>query len=179
MKKYWLILFLILVGSGTVSAQERKGVSMELESLVPMYLFGGAHIAVSLNVDNFRFRASCIDGGNYDFEPNNETFERNLGVGCGVFAGTFLNDNWHIYLFVERQRYIVTKRDSLVQATFDVWDVGPGIGYQYFIWDETYIQPALHLYYRSSQTKQIDGIDYSLRNLDLSAVFRVGYRFHW
>jgi hypothetical protein len=120
---------------------------------------------------------SCIDGGDYDYEPNNDQFERNLGRGCGVFAGYFINDHWHIYLFLEKQSYIVTKRDSDVSEKFNVIDFGPGIGYQYFFYKKLYIEPAVHLYWRNSQTKTIDGSEYKLREFDLSPVIRVGVQF--
>lgn len=158
-------------------AAEEKPPQLEVESLFPMFLMGGSHLAVGLRQNQWRLRASCIDGGNYDFEPDNDTFERNLSKGCGLFMGYFFHQGWHAYLFIERQEYIVTRRDTGVSATFPVTDIGPGIGYQYFLTRDIYLQPALHLYWRKKAEKTIDGIDYTLRNIDLSPVLRLGYQF--
>ncbi|MEQ1534214.1 MAG: hypothetical protein HOO97_02875 [Sideroxydans sp.] len=152
-------------------------VKWEVESLVPIYFFGGSHAAIGARVDDWRVRTSCIDGGRYDYEPKNQAVERNLGKGCGVFLGYFFTPNWEVYLFVEKQSYQVTHRTTLETHRFDVIDVGPGVGYQYFIGKDFYVQPALHLYWRPSQSKVIGGSNYSLPNTDISVVARLGYRF--
>lgn len=165
-----------LLSSQVFAAGENQP-QVEVESLFPMFLMDGYHLAVGLRRNQWRLRASCIDGGNYDFEPNNETFERNLGKGCGLFMGYFFRQGWHAYLFIERQEYIVTRRDTSVSATFPVTDIGPGIGYQYFFTRNVYLQPALHLYWHEKAEKTIDGIDYTLRNIDISPTLRLGYQF--
>lgn len=153
------------------------GTKFEIESLFPMYFYGGRHLAVGVRVDDVRIRASCIDGGRYDYEPDNPTFERNLGTGCGAFLGYFFAPNWEIYLFVEKQNYVVRNRANMATQRFDVIDIGPGIGYQYFFDENIYIQPAVHLYWRPSQKGVIGGTNYLLRETDLSAVVRLGYQF--
>lgn len=153
------------------------GAKFEIESLFPMYFYGGSHLAVGVRGGDVRMRVSCIDGGRYDYEPGNPIFERNLGTGCGVFLGYFFAPNWEIYLFVEKQNYVVTNRGNRAAQRFDVIDVGPGIGYQYFLTRNVYVQPALHLYWRTSQDSVIGGTNYSLRETDLSPVIRVGVQF--
>ena len=159
------------------SAAEENPYRIEVESLFPMFLMGGYHLAIGVRKGQWRLRASCIDGGNYDYEPNNSMFKRNLGKGCGLFLGYFFSQGWHAYLFVERQEYTVTRRDTGIHATFPVTDIGPGIGYQYFFDKNIYLQPALHLYWRKSARKTIGGIDYSLPNFDFSPTLRLGYQF--
>jgi hypothetical protein len=163
--------------SGAVFAERDKHSQLEIETLFPMFFMNGYHLAVGLRQNQWRLRASCIDGGNYDYEPNNDVFERNLGKGCGLFMGHFFDRHWHAYLFIERQEYIVTRRSSGASATFRVTDIGPGLGYQYFLTKDLYLQPALHLYWREKASKTIDGIDYTLRNSDVSLTVRLGYQF--
>ena len=158
-------------------ASEDVELTYEFESLVPMYFYGGYHLAAGVRYKAYRFRVSCIDGGNFDYEASDNNFERNLGTGCGVFAGYFLNENLHVYGYVENQSYIVTKRNSGIQAKFDVVDIGGGVGYQYFLTTKIYVQPALHLYWRKPQTKTIDGSDYTLRAVDILPTVRIGYQF--
>jgi len=167
----------LLLIPNIVFAAKEKTPEYSIESLFPIYFFNGYHLAFGIRIKDFRLRASCIDGGNYDYEPNNDQFERNLGKGCGVFAGYFLSKRWHLYMFIEKQSYVVTKRESGVSAEFDVLDIGPGLGYQYYFTENAYLQPALHLYWRKSEEKVIDGINYELREFDLSPTIRVGYRF--
>ena len=169
-----LLLVACLLPIGARAAQTP---GYELESLAPIYLFGGYHIAAGVRFGNIRLRTSCIDGGDYDYEPHNPDFERNLGTGCGLFAGYFFSSHWHAYLYVEKQSYIVTNRLNGASETFDVIDVGPGIGYQFFMGKNVYLQPALHLYWRRSQTKTIGGKSYTLRETDISPTVRIGYRF--
>ncbi len=176
LKKIYLWLLPLIIPN-ILFANEPTKFKYEIESLFPMYFYDGYHLAVGIRINDFRYRISCIDGGDYNYEPNNDQFERNLGRGCGVFAGYFLDSHWHIYLFLEKQYYTVTKRDSNVSENFDVIDVGPGIGYQYFFSKKIYIQPAIHLYWRNSENKSIDGSDYVLREYDVSPVVRVGYQF--
>lgn len=172
-----ITICLLLLIPQTLFASDTMKTRFEVESLFPMFFYHGSHLALGIREHNIRFRVSCIDGGDYDYEPNNDQFERNLGSGCGVFAGYFLNSHWHTYLFLEKQSYIVTKRDTNIKETFNVLDFGPGIGYQYFFSKNFYIQPAVHLYWRKSQEKTIDGIHYKLRNFDFSPVIRAGYQF--
>lgn len=171
-----LLLTTILLNS-TRSAAEENPYYIEVESLFPMFLMGGYHLAIGVRKDQWRLRASCIDGGNYNYEPNSSAFKRNLGKGCGIFLGYFFSPGWHAYLFIERQEYIVTRRDTGTSATFPVTDIGPGIGYQYFFNKKIYLQPALHLYWRKDAKKNIGGINYTLPNFDFSPTLRLGYRF--
>jgi hypothetical protein len=175
--KIKIVATALLLFPNILFGAEVKRVEYSIESLFPIYFFEGYHLAVGIRINDFRLRASCIDGGNYDYEPDDDQFERNLGKGCGVFAGYFLDKRWHVYLFVEKQSYLVTKRDNGVSEEFDVLDIGPGLGYQYYFTENAYLQPALHLYWRKSEKKIIDGINYELREFDLSPTIRVGYRF--
>ena len=175
--KIALSLMLLNMMPNMSYANSGTELTYEIESLLPMYFYGGYHLAVGARYKEYRFRVSCIDGGNFDYERNDNNFERNLGKGCGLFSGYFLNDNWHIYGFLENQSYIVTKRDSGIKSEFDVIDIGGGIGYQCFLTKKIYIQPALHLYWRNPQTKIIDGSNFTLREVDILPTIRMGYRF--
>lgn len=163
-------------GAATNDTQESPWV-YEVESLFPMYFMGGYHMAAGVRWKDLRVRASCIDGGHYDYEPNNKHFERNLGSGCGIFFGYFLWRNLHAYVYVEAQNYIVSDRDTHASKRFDVIDIGPGLGYQYFFYKNIYIQPAAHLYWRQKQQKLVGGTLFTLRNIDVSPTIRIGYRF--
>lgn len=81
-----LILFITSIASPPVSlgASDSKH---EFESLFPMYFFGGQHLAAGVRFEQWRFRASCIEGGRYEYEPESDDFERNLATGCGVVVG--------------------------------------------------------------------------------------------
>ncbi|MDH5230810.1 MAG: hypothetical protein OEY38_12160 [Gammaproteobacteria bacterium] len=176
-----LLIGLIHLFASTASATSPESAQSpfiyEIESLFPMYFMDGYHIAAGVRWKDIRVRASCIDGGYYDYEPNNQRFERNLGTGCGLFLGYYLWKNLHAYVYVEAQNYIVHDRDTRASERFDVIDIGPGLGYQYFFFSNVYLQPAIHLYWRKKQEKYVAGIKYTLRNIDVSPTVRVGYRF--
>lgn len=178
--KIRLALALMVITMNTVSAETPEPDSpfvYEIESLFPMYFMGGYHMAAGVRWKDLRVRASCIDGGHYEYEPNNRQFERNLGTGCGIFFGYFLWKYLHAYFYIEAQNYIVSNRDTHDSVRFDVVDIGPGLGYQYFIYKKIYIQPAAHLYWREKQQKLVGGTRYTLRNIDVSPTIRIGYRF--
>ena len=55
-------------------------------------------------------------------------------------------------------------------------DFGGGIGYQFFIWRNLYIQPAIHIYLRKDKSLDFDQVQYNIPNMDISPVLRIGYR---
>lgn len=155
--------------------------AFEVESLVPMFFTDGYHFAVCYRYDKFRFRASVINGGNYDAEPaglsNSKTnFKRYYQPSPGFFLGYNIWKNLEIYTFLELHTFEIEQKSSGLKKDIHSTDFGGGISYQFFIGKRFYLQPGLHLYLRSDKSAQFGQATYHIPNADFAPVFRVGYR---
>jgi len=96
---------IFLCGHFAVNAQSNEGTfwnpnppnydvkhAFEIESIVPLFFYGGCHFAVGYRYEKFRVRFSVIDGGTFDVEGfglNNSSpeFRRYYKPGTGIFLG--------------------------------------------------------------------------------------------
>lgn len=155
--------------------------AFEVESLVPMFLTGGYHFAVCYRYDKFRFRASVINGGNYDAEPaglknSKADFKRYYQPSPGFFLGYNVWKNLEVYTFLELHTFEIEQKSSGLKKDIHSTDFGGGVSYQFFIGKRLYLQPGLHLYLRSDKSAQFNQTTYNIPNVDFAPVFRVGYR---
>lgn len=155
--------------------------AFEVESLVPMFLTGGYHFAVCYRYDKFRFRASVINGGNYDAEPaglsnSKADFKRYYQPSPGFFLGYNIWRNLELYTFLEFHTFEIEQKSTGLKKDIHSTDFGGGISYQFFIGKRLYLQPGLHLYLRSDKSAQFQQTTYHIPNADFAPVFRVGYR---
>ena len=189
-----LCVFVALVGlTATLHAQiggtpPASPTAIEIESLVPMFFYGGYHAAVAFRFDRFRVRASIINSGSYDAEPaglvnSSPHFSRYYDNGsCGVFFDYFpfsdpLFGGLHVYAFFESHQWRIVNNDTKQSAAMHTFDVGPGLGYQLLFWNLLYIQPGIHFYFRSAPPIDVGGEQYTIPSIDFSPVLRIGVRW--
>lgn len=156
--------------------------ALEIESLVPMFFTGGYHFALCYRYEKFRFRASVINGGNYDAEPagiNNSSsdFKRYYKPSPGFFAGYNVWKNLELYTFLEFHTFEIEQKSSGIRKDIHSTDKGAGISYQFFIGRSFYIQPGFHIYLRGDHSLDFNSQQYNIPNIDLAPVLRLGYRF--
>lgn len=156
--------------------------ALEVESLFPMFLTGGFHVGAGYRYKNFRIRASVINGGSYDAEKagiNNSSsaFKRYYKTSPGIFLGYNVWQNLEVYTYTEFHTFEIEQKSTGIKKDLHSTDFGGGIGYQFFVWNGLYIQPAFHVYLRKDKNLDFDGVKYNIPNVDLSPVIRVGYRF--
>lgn len=196
MKKLVILSIVLCLAGGQLFAQTEKlsgttsksklhnyevKQAFEVESLVPMFLTGGYHFAVCYRYDKFRFRASVINGGDYDAEPaglknSKDDFKRYYQPSPGFFLGYNVWKNLEVYTFLELHTFEIEQKSSGLRQDIHSTDFGGGISYQFFIGNRLYLQPGLHLYLRSDKTAQFGQTTYNIPNVDFAPVFRVGYR---
>jgi hypothetical protein len=187
MRKYRFIFFMyaMFLSAHGVSAEEARTTNhyIEVESLVPMFFYNGYHAAIGYRLNDFRIRASVLYGGTYDAEPagisnSKDQFSRYYDHGSwGVFFGYFVWRNLEFYAFAEHHEWKIKNKEDSATASMRTYDVGPGIGYQFFVQDHFYIQPAYHVYFRKRETIVVGNKDYTIPAIDQSVVLRLGYRF--
>jgi len=190
MKTIYYIIAMLLVMAGINSAQiipspssdkyESKN-AVEVESLFPMFFYGGFHAAAGYRFDRFRIRASVINGGNYNAETagiNNskDSFKRYYKTSPGIFAGYNVWKYFDIYTYLEFHTYSIEQKASGIKKDLKSVDYGFGIGYQWFIGDYFYIQPAVHLYLRGNHSVDFGDETYKIPRADFSPVIRIGVR---
>jgi len=156
--------------------------ALEVESLVPMFLFGGYHYGVCYRYKKFRVRISVINGGTYDVEPagldnSSNHFKRFYKPSPGVFFGYNIWKNLETYTYVELHTFGIEQKSSGTRKDLHSTDFGAGISYQFFIGRIVYIQPGFHVYLRSNNSVNINGEKYNIPNVDLSPVIRLGFRY--
>lgn len=155
--------------------------ALEIESLFPMFFTGGFHIGIGYRYNNFRIRISVINGGSYDAETaglNNSSkeFKRHYKTSPGVFFGYNVWKNLDLYTYAEFHTYEIEQKSTGIKKNLQSIDFGGGVGYQFFLWEGLYIQPAFHIYLRANKSLQFNDITYNIPNVDLSPVIRIGYR---
>lgn len=155
--------------------------AIEVESLFPMFIYGGYHIAVCYRYKHFRFRVSVINGGTYDAEtagiPNSSPdFRRYYKTSPGFFAGYNIWKNLEAYLYLEFHTFCIEQVSTGMRQDIFSTDFGAGISYQFFIGRVFYIQPGLHIYLRGDHNLDFEGTAYSIPNVDVAPVIRIGAR---
>ena len=197
MKKKILFIMCVFVSYGCVFAQndslrvkepakahaksyEVKS-AVEVESLVPMFLTGGYHIGVGYRYERFRVRLSVINGGSYDAETagvNNSSadFKRFYKTSPGLFLGYNLWRNLELYSYLEAHTFEIEQKSTGIRKDMHSLDTGLGLSYQFFIGRYFYIQPGMHVYLRGDKTVNFETASYSVPNVDLSPVLRLGVR---
>ncbi len=157
--------------------------ALEVESLFPMFFYGGYHLGVGYRfAEKFRIRLSVINSGTYDAEPagvsnNKDNFKRYYKTSPSVFFGYNVWRNLELYAYLEYHTFSIEQKSTGTKQDLKSIDVGPGIGYQFFIGRSIYIQPAFHVYFRGNNSLNFQSQTYNIPNVDLSPVMRVGYRF--
>ena len=187
MLKYLIIVivYMTVMSTQSVFAEEARSTNrhIEIESLVPMFFYDGYHAAVGYRLNDFRIRASILYGGDYDAEPagisnSKDQFSRYYDHGSwGVFFGYFVWKNLELYAFAEHHEWRIKNKGDSATASMRTFDIGPGVGYQFFFQDHFYIQPAFHVYFRGKETAVVGNKDYTIPAIDQSVVLRLGYRF--
>ena len=155
--------------------------AIEVESLVPMFLTGGYHFAVGYRYERFRVRLSVINGGSYDAEAagaNNSSanFKRFYKTSPGLFLGYNLWRDLELYTYLEAHTFEIEQKSTGIQKDLHSLDTGLGLSYQFFIGRYFYIQPGMHVYLRRDKTIDFGTANYSIPNVDLSPVLRLGVR---
>ncbi|MDD4971418.1 MAG: hypothetical protein PHT07_18465 [Paludibacter sp.] len=155
--------------------------AIEVESLVPMFLTGGYHFAVGYRYERFRVRLSVINGGTYDAETagvNNSSagFKRYYKTSPGVFLGYNIWRNLELYTYLESHTFGIEQKSTGIRKDIHSTDTGLGLSYQFFIGRYFYIQPGMHVYLRGNKSIDFGTVNYSISNVDLSPVIRLGVR---
>lgn len=156
--------------------------AFEMESLFPMFLTGGYHIGIGYRIDKFRFRVSVINGGTYDAEPagtknSSPDFKRYYKTSPGFFFGYNVWRNLEIYSYLELHTFEIEQKSTGLKKEIHSTDIGGGISYQFFIGKYIYLQPGMHIYLRSDNSANFNGVIYNIPNVDIAPVIRIGYRF--
>ena len=155
--------------------------AIEVESLVPMFLTGGYHVAVGYRYERFRVRFSIINGGKYDAETagvNNSSadFKRYYRTSPGLFLGYNVWRNLELYTYLESHTFDIEQKSTGIHKDIHTIDTGLGLSYQFFVGRYFYIQPGMHVYVRGDKSIDFGDINYSISNVDLSPVVRLGVR---
>jgi len=189
---FLLILFFIILTS--VQAQKTTSTfwhpsprnygakqAVEVESLFPMFFYGGYHFAAGYRYKKFRVRVSVINGGTYDAETagiNNSSndFKRYYKTSPGIFLGYNVWKNLEVYMYLESHTFQIEQKSTGVKKDVDSYDTGAAVSYQFFLGRIFYVQPGLHLYLRTNKTADFANVQYHIPNADFSVVVRVGAR---
>jgi len=156
--------------------------AFEVESLFPMFLTGGFHVAAGYRFDKFRIRFSIINGGSYDAEAagiNNSSanYKRYYKTSPGIFLGYNLWRNLEAYTYLEFHTFEIEQKSTGIRKNLHSTDTGCGISYQFFVGNKFYIQPGFHVYLRGSHSLEFGNEQYHISRVDLAPVLRIGYRF--
>jgi hypothetical protein len=197
MKKQIILLILLACLATTISGQSdsTSGTflkpkprnyevkhAIEVESLVPMFFFGGYHIGVGYRYKHFRVRVSVINGGSYNADGQavgevDEGYKRYYTTSPGFFLGYNVWKNLEIYGYYERHTFKVEQMSTGETQNIPSNDFGIGISYQFFLGRVFYIQPGIHSYFRAEQSVSYSNHEtYTIPTFELTPVVRIGAR---
>jgi len=157
--------------------------ALEIESLFPMFFYGGYHVGVGYRYKKFRVRVSVINGGNYNVDGQaagkvNEGYKRYYETSPGVFFGYNPWKNLEVYGYFETHTFKIEQLSTSEKREIYSNDVGIGVSYQFFIGRYLYIQPGLHSYFRPEKTATFSNNQlYSIPTFELTPIVRLGVRF--
>jgi hypothetical protein len=155
--------------------------AIEVESLVPMFFYGGYHAALGYRFKKFRVRLSVINGGTYNAETvglgnSSAQYKRFYQTSPGIFLGYNVWKNLEVYTYIESHTFRIQQRSTGVEKDLRSIDFGLATSYQFFIGRYLYVQPGVHLYLRADRSVAFETETYNIPNADLSFVVRVGAR---
>ena len=147
MKNQIFILTLLVLGATSITAQTDsiKGTfwkpvpssyeakhAIEVESLFPMFFYGGYHVGVGYRYNKLRVRVSVINGGSYDAEPagiNNSSpdFYRYYKTSPGFFLGYNVWRNLEVYSFLELHTFEIEQAGTGLTRDIHSTDIGGGV----------------------------------------------------
>jgi hypothetical protein len=156
--------------------------AFEIESLFPMFFYGGWHLGVGYRYDKFRLRISVINGGDYNADAQSidgiiDGYERYYTTSPGIFLGYNVWKNLEVYGYYERHTFEVKQLTSNETQNIASNDLGIGISYQFFIGKYFYIQPGVHSYFRAEKTISFSNSEsYTIPKIELTPIIRIGTR---
>jgi len=156
--------------------------AIEIESLFPMYFYGGYHVGVGYRYKKFRIRASVINGGTYNADVQavgdvDEGYKRYYTTSPGIFLGYNVWKNLEVYGYYERHTFEVEQMSTGDKQDLPSNDFGIGISYQFFIGRIFYIQPGVHSYFRAEETITFaNSGTYAIPTFELTPIVRIGAR---
>jgi len=164
-----------------IPAMHEAKQAVEVESLFPMFFYGGFHAGVGYRYDKFRVRISVINSGTYDGEPagtknSSPDYKRYYKTSPGFFLGYSVWRTLEIYGYLELHTFEITQKSTGLTRDIHSTDVGGGISYQFFFGRHLYLQPGFHIYFRGDHSADFNGVTYKIPNVDLAPVIRIGYR---
>ena len=156
--------------------------AFEIESLFPMFFYGGWHIGLGYRYEKFRLRVSVINGGDYNADVQSldgpiDGYKRYYTTSPGIFLGYNVWKNLEVYGYYERHTFEVEQLSTGEKQDIPSNDVGIGISYQFFIGRTFYIQPGIHSYFRSEQSATFaNDQTYTIPTFELTPIVRIGAR---
>lgn len=156
--------------------------AFEVESLFPMFFYGGYHAGIGYRYKKFRIRMSVINGGKYNVDGQaigkaDEGYKRYYKTSPGIFFGYNVWKNIELYGYFETHTFKIEQLSTNEKKDIYSNDVGLGVSYQFFIGRHIYIQPGIHSYFRSEKTTTFsNNQSYSIPTFELSPIVRLGVR---
>ncbi len=156
--------------------------AVEIESLFPMFFYGGWHVGLGYRYEKFRLRVSVINGGDYNADVQSldgpiDGYKRYYTTSPGIFLGYNVWKNLEVYGYYERHTFEVEQLSTGEKQDIPSNDAGIGISYQFFIGRTFYIQPGIHSYFRSEQTATFaNDQTYTIPTFELTPIVRIGAR---
>ena len=197
MKKQIVLIVALVFAAMTISAQSdsTSGTfwkpnprnynvkqAFEIESLFPMFFYGGWHGGLGYRYEKFRLRVSVINGGDYNADVQSldgpiDGYKRYYTTSPGIFLGYNVWKNLEVYGYYERHTFEVEQLSTGEKQDIPSNDVGIGISYQFFIGRTFYIQPGIHSYFRSEQSATFaNNQTYTIPTFELTPIVRIGAR---
>jgi len=156
--------------------------AFEVESLFPMFLYGGWHLGVGYRYKKFRARFSVINGGSYNADVQAidgviDGFERYYTTSPGIFLGYNVWKNLEVYSYYERHTFEIKQIATNETGEIASNDFGIGLSYQFFIGRTFYIMPGVHTYWRPNNSVSFSNSqNYNIPTFELTPIVRIGAR---
>ena len=198
MKKRFGLVCMMMVAAGLAYCQAARSSSnsfwkpqpanyhvrqaWEVETLFPMFLYGGYHLGVGYRYEKLRVRVSVIDGGSYNADNGTpdgpiDGYERRYKPSPGFFLGFNTWKNLELYGYYEYHTFEIRQLATAQNTDLVSHDLGIGLSYQFFVGRTLYLQPGIHTYFRTDKEVGFkNGGRYAIPTFELTPVIRLGAR---
>ena len=137
MKRFFIIAASMMLSISLFSQQGNTSNAavraLEIESLVPMFFYGGFQAGIGYRHNNFRIRLTVINGGSFDLESglfsSAGEFKRFYNTSPAVIVGYNVWRDLELYAFSKFHSFAIEQTSTGMRQNMRTYDFGLGIGY--------------------------------------------------
>lgn len=187
--RFNLLLIAVLFSMVTTAAAQEHEMRMvqqprfEVETQLPCFIAGGYHASFGVRYGAFRMRAEVQNSGTVNFGQfalagKTSDYKRYVDdVSAGVNIDYYISSRLFVSGSVYSRNWNIHHDASGAEKQLRTLDFAIGAGYQYYVYNNWYVQAAFGATFRKEKTISFANTKYTIGSTDILPMLRVGYQF--